>query len=192
MNAPLLRRPRQRLRRSQNLPSSFAERLLRTAVVGLCKVCRNRAGKIRGPQPFLEGPEKRRRSFSRRKALGSLGHKFRELPPQPPTISTKLDASSITNGTQAHHEPKATKLHNCIRGGEDDDKELLHDQPDQMKTSISYLMFEFRCPSIVPLDNTRIMHEGSQNLLHLPRTSARVAPHACACGTWSPFPLAPS
>jgi hypothetical protein len=123
------------------------------------------------------------------KPWAPLGHKFGELPPQPPTIFTKLDASSITKGTQAYHEPKATKLHNCISGGEDDDKELLHDQPDQVKTSIPYLMFEFRCPSIVPLNNTRIMHEGSQNLPHLPRTSA---PHACVCGTWSPFPLAPS
>lgn len=81
------------------------------------------------------GARKEKEEFPSQAALGSLGHKHGKLPPQLPTISTKLDASSIT---------KATKLHNCIRGGEDDDKELLHDQPDQVKTPISYLMFELR------------------------------------------------
>jgi hypothetical protein len=175
---------------------TFLRRLRRDFYEQQSQVCARCAAIVQGRSAVLSHSsrgQKREGGVSLAgKALGSLGHKFRELPPQPPTISTKLDASSITNGTQAHNEPKATKLHNCIRGGEDDDKELLHDQPDQVKTSISYLMFEFRCPSIVPLNNTRIMHEGSQNLPHLPRTSARVAPHACACGTWSPFPLAPS
>jgi hypothetical protein len=129
------------------------------------------------------GPEKRKRSFSCRAALGSLGHKLGELPPQPPTIPTKLDASRITKGTQAHQEPKATKLHNCIRGGEDDDKELLHDQSDQVKTPISYLMFELRCLrsslSIIP----ELCMRTVRTFLNLPRTSARVAPHAYVCGT---------